>query len=155
MKIKEKNIAHRVKGKVSKNRLTGSKDSGLSTSFLTLDGALIAKAQNKKKTANSFKQQLLKNRYAQLECMYKAMTLAQSKAFEEYCLLYNVKHQTNLTTAQIFKKLGMNYELSDFLTEKCGAKYLLEIKEETDTHAIVILNTVNFKTSPEPATPGI
>ncbi len=147
MKVKTKTTTTVLKGKVSKNRTTASKDSGLSTTFLYLDGALIAKALNNKKTADSFKQRLLKDRFTQLECMYKALTTAQLNAFKEYSEYYNIMHQTNLTSAQIFKKLGMEYRLSDFLTDKLNVKYTAKLKTTSNKEMIIELITTNNEAS--------
>jgi len=150
MKVETKDIITTLKGKTCKNRTTKSKDSGLATTFLYLDGALVAKAMNKKKAANSNKQQTMKNRFSQLECMYKALSSAQLNALKEYTQYYNITHQTNITSAQLFKKLGMEYKLSDFLTSKLNAEYKAELISAQNEKITVQLITTN-----NPASKGL
>lgn len=76
-------------------------------------------------------QALLRDRFAQVECMWKYLTKGQRLAFISYI---KENYESDMKTRRpydIFKSVGMKYELEEFLKDKLKLKLTLSIVEAT------------------------
>lgn len=90
--------------------------------------------------SRSEKQQETRGRFKQLECMWKLLTPQQRSKWKQYTQEYNNSHKEKLRAFDLFKKLGLEYKLNDFLTQKLCASYNLILVEETDEYYLLRVN---------------
>ena len=76
-------------------------------------------------------QAMMRDRFAQLECMWRAMTPPQRAAMRDYNTELNVKDTKNLSPIQRFRSLGLHWQLDNFIHRKLQPDYKLQLIEET------------------------
>lgn len=85
------------------------------------------------------KQKTLRDRYKQLECMWKMMTPKQRKLFTTYAREQNEKDRRNLRPIDRFRSKGLKYELNEFIENYLNPNYILTwLKEEDGEHYLMI-----------------
>ena len=74
-----------------------------------------------------------RTRFAQLECMWRAMTWRQRKLMRDYNDILNADDQRNLSPMQRFRSLGLKSELHQFILAKLNPHYTVELVHQDET----------------------
>jgi len=86
------------------------------------NGKIILEAKPKRTKKKTQKQEILHSRLTQMECMWKVLTKGQRMAFSAYANREGLTQNGNRRVYDVFKSLGMNYQLNDFLENFCNVK---------------------------------
>ena len=114
-------------------RLTGIERGGLDLTFSRNQFArLIHRAPRPtvRRTDTQIEQRV---RFAQLECMWHAMTWRQRMLMREYNDILNTEDQRNLSPMQRFRSLGLKSELHQFILAKLHPHYTVELVHQDET----------------------
>ena len=120
-----------IKGDFYEIQFTGVDRGGLDVLLSRNQHALLYMAKpfpTKKRTKI---QAMMRDRFAQLECMWKMMTPLQRMKMRDYNTELNVKDTRNLSPIQRFRSLGLHWALDHFIHRKLQPDYKLELVEET------------------------
>ena len=120
-----------IKGDFYEIQYTGVDRGGLDVMFSRNQHALIYAAKpfpTKKRTKI---QLIMRDRFTQLECMWKMMTPLQRMKMRDYNAELNIKDTRNLSAIQRFRSLGLHWQLDHFILQKLQPDYKLELIEET------------------------
>jgi len=88
------------------------------------DKTILSKKPKRTKK-KSKKQEILNNRFYQVECMWKNLSKAQRLAFTAYANKNDFTNKGAKRVYDVFKTLGLKYQLNDFLESYCNVKATL------------------------------
>lgn len=108
-------------------RLTGIDRGGLDLMLSRNQHALTLSKKSRSITRRSEIQALLRNRFEQLECMWRAMTWKQRDLMGDFNDELNAIDGRNLSAIQRFRSLGLQYQLFRFILAKLNPYYTLEL----------------------------
>lgn len=120
-----------IKGDFYEIQLTGVDRGGLDVLLTRNQHALLYVSKPHPTKKRTKIQAMMRDRYAQLECMWKAMTPPQRAAMRDYNAELNVKDTRNLSPIQRFRSLGLHWALDQFIIKKLRPNYNLTLIEET------------------------
>jgi len=105
---------------------------------------LITKGQPTGKKAR--KKKVIEGRFAQLECMWKTMTRGQRRAFQHFCEKHNYFNLRRARPEDVFKSLGLQYRLNEFLEQELNLKIeILPIAWDEDRIKIMVTVSGNYE----------
>ena len=104
---------------------------GTSSMFTKNQNCLILASRRKKDRTASKRKPKHADRFAELECMWKLLTKGQRKAFHRFCEKHNYFSTKRMRDRDVFFKLGLDYRLSEFLSEELNTQIKIELKEIT------------------------
>ena len=119
------------KGDFYEIQFTGVDRGGLDVMFSRNQHALFFSTKTHPTKKRTKIQALMRDRFAQLECMWKMMTPLQRMKMRDYNAKLNVKDTRNLSPIQRFRSLGLHWDLDHFILKKLQPDYKIELIEET------------------------
>ena len=125
-----------VKGDFYDIQLTGVDRGGADILFTRNQHALLFTTKpfpTKKRTKI---QAMMRDRFTQLECMWRAMTPLQRMKMRDYNAELNVMDTRNLSPIQRFRSLGLHWQLDHFIHRKLQPDYKLQLVEETEEELV-------------------
>lgn len=134
-------------------RYTGVEKGGLDVLLTRNQHALIYCRKPYATKKRTKIQDLMRDRFEQLECMWQAMTIRQRELMNEYAAEQNEKDRRNLSSIQRFRSLGLDWELYRFIQNKLNPDYKLKLIEKTEDQLTFLVElfptTMDYwKTSP-------
>jgi len=93
---------------------------------------LMRKPKSTKRATEA--QKFLRDRFKQLECMWKALTPLQRNLYIKHAKEQEKKDKRGLRTYDRFRSEGLEYKLNTFLEENCNPKYLIRIEKIDDEY---------------------
>ena len=121
------------KGTHHQPRLTDIDRGGLDLTLSRNQHALLIHRVPRGTVRRTEAQALLRDRFAQLECMWQAMTWRQRKLMGEYARELNARDGANLIPIQRFRSLGLRSQLYRFILAKLNPYYTLELIHQDET----------------------
>ena len=108
-------------------RLTGIDRGGLDLTFSRNQFARLIHRVPRGVVRRTEAQIEQRKRFAQLECMWHAMTWRQRDLMGDYNDALNKEDQRNLTAIQRFRSLGLRSQLHQFILAKLKPHYTVEL----------------------------
>jgi len=79
-------------------------------------------------------QEELRDRFKQLECMWKALTLHQLQEYKDYSRIINISEKRGIRPIDYFRREGLKWSLDNFLRLRCNPQHILILEKETEWH---------------------
>ena len=133
-----------IKGDFYQIQFTGVDRGGLDVLFTKNQHALIYCSKPHPTKKRTQIQAMMRDRFAQLECMWRVMTPPQRILMRDYNAELNIADARNLSPIQRFRSLGLHWQLSHFILKKLQPGYKLELIEET-AEELVFRITLDIK----------
>ena len=114
-------------------RLTGIDRGGLDLTFSRNQHAPVIHRAPRGTVRRTEEQTTYRDRFAQLECMWRTMTWRQRKLMGEFARELNTTDGRNLSAMQRFRSLGLKRQLDRFITAKLKPAYSIKLIYEDKT----------------------
>ena len=95
------------------------------------EGKTVLSKKPKRTKKKSQKQEILNNRFYQVECMWKNLSKTQRMAFTAYANKNDLTNRGAKRVYDVFKTLGLKYQLGEFLGEFCNVKITIILEAVT------------------------
>jgi len=112
-------------------QLTGLTKAGIDTKLSANQHGDLLMHNARRSSRTPPKVSLLRRRFAQLECMWQALSPLQRTLWEDYAAEQNRRDNRNLSGAARFRSMGLTIRFADFLVRKLQASYRIQLVEET------------------------